>query len=244
MGEFGHELFAWQGFLRFLAHQGKHDRFTVGCRSGHNYLYEDFATDFINYDPESKQTNMWMCDHWIYNYPEGYDLVIKPQDCCKFKREFIKYGKKGKIGYDILIHARSTDKYNTGYRNWGNSQWDEFVNEYLDMTIASIGTHDDALHIDNTDDMRGLPLDQLCDLMADSNVLVGPSSGPIHLGSLCGIPHVTWSPVQRDGIMSNKERYETEWNPHDTPVTFLDIGWDPSVKAVVEAVRRYYGKKV
>lgn len=237
-------MFAWQGFLRFLAHQEKHDRFTVGCRSGHNYLYEDFATDFVNYDPESKQTNMWMCEEWWHDDPEGYDLIVRPQDCRMFKREFIKYGKKGKVGYDILIHARSTDKCNTGHRNWDKVQWDEFVNKYLDMTIASIGTHDDALHIDNTDDMRGLPLDKLCDLLADSNVLVGPSSGPIHLGSLCGIPHVTWSPVERDGIMSNKERYEKEWNPHNTPVTFLDIGWNPSVKAVVEATRRYHGKKV
>lgn len=238
VGEFGWELFSWQGFLRYLAGQNKHEQFTVACREGHNYLYDDFATDFVNYDPKSGQTNMWMCEDWIYNYPEGYDLIIKPQDCRKFNREFIKYGKKTKSSYDILVHARSTNKYDTGYRNWGEDKWNEFSEAFSDKAIASIGTHNDALHIDNTDDMRGLPLDELCNLMASSNVLAGPSSGPIHLGSLCGTPHVTWSPVLKDGIMSNKERYEKEWNPHDTPVTFLDIGWDPSVKAVESAVRK------
>jgi hypothetical protein len=224
--------------LRFLAGQEKHEQFTVACRTDHNYLYEDFATDIVNYDPESEQTNMWMCEDWVFNYPKGYDLIIKPQDCREFKQEFIKYGKKGKASYDILIHARSTDKYKTGYRNWSEKSWDEFVESYPDVSIASIGTRKGALHIDNTDDMRGLPLDKLCDLMVSSDVLVGPSSGPMHLGSLCGTPHVTWSPVDRDGVMSNKERYEEVWNPHDTPVTFLDIGWDPGVGAVISAVRK------
>jgi len=239
VGEFGWELFVWQGMLRFLARQEKHEKFMVCCRSGHNYLYEDFATEIQNFDPESRETNMWMCDYWVFNYPKGYDLIIKPDDFRKIKQEFIRYGKQNGDGYNILIHARSTNKCDTGYRNWDGKKWSDFVGCCGNMAIASIGTHNDALHIDNTDDMRGIPLDKLSDLMASSDVLVGPSSGPIHLGSLCGIPHVTWSPVQRDGVMSNKDRYERIWNPHNTPVTFLDIGWNPSIKAVVEAVRKY-----
>jgi ADP-heptose:LPS heptosyltransferase len=76
--------------------------------------------------------------------------------------------------------------------------------------------------------------------MANSTVLVGPSSGPVHLASLCGLPHVTWSPKNATGIMSNKDRYERIWNPLKTPVTFIEGSWNPEVKEIVGAVRKYY----
>lgn len=209
-------------------------------RAGHEYLYEDFATEYINYDPPSVETNMWMCEGWSWNYNGKYDITIKPDNYMGYDREFIKFGESGDPQYDIVIHARSTKKYNTGYRNWGRGSWDALTTRFPNTRIASIGTTDGALHIEGTDDKRDIFLKDLCNLMANSTVLVGPSSGPIHLSSLCGLPHVTWSPKNAVGIMSNKDRYERIWNPLKTPVTFIEGSWNPEVEDIVGAVRKYY----
>ena len=212
-------------------------------RRGHDYLYEDFATEYINYDPPSTETNMWMCKKWSWNYNGKYDVVIKPHNCLGYDQEFVKFGEKfgEKFGYDILIHARNTDKCESAYRNWSRDCWEEFRQSFPDAKIASVGTEEGALLIDGTDERRAISLKDLANLMANSTVLVGPSSGPIHLGSLCGLPHVTWSPKETVSITPNKERYEKHWNPLNTPVTFLEGSWNPDVNNVVGAVRKYYG---
>lgn len=232
----------WQGFLRSIAHTEKHKKFTVCGRSGHDYLYEDFATDYIDYTPSSSETNMWECKKWSFNYKKfgKYDIMITPQNLLGYKQEFVKYGEKGDHRYDIVIHARATDKCGTGYRNWNRKQWDKFVESFPNAKIVSIGTKADALRIDGTDDERDISLKALADVLRNSTVLVGPSSGPIHFGSLCGTPHVTWSPKETVSITSNKKRYEHDWNPFQTPVTFLEGSWNPDVDDVVGAVRKYY----
>lgn len=240
MGEFGHELFAWQGILRTIANNEKYRKFIVCGRKGHEYLYADFATGYVNYDPPSKETNMWMCKKWSWDYNGKYDIIVKPNNYLGYDQEIIKYGVKGEHCYDIVVHARSTEKCGSSYRNWNRNCWDAFVRGFPNAKIVSIGTKTDALGIDGTDDERDIPLSGLADLLKNSSVLVGPSSGPIHFGSLCGIPHVTWSPRDTMSITPNKERYEQGWNPLKTPVTFLEGSWNPSVDDVVGAVRKYY----
>jgi len=240
VGEFGWELFAWQGVLRTIARNERYRKFTICGRKGHEYLYEDFATAYINYDPPSTETNMWMCEGWSYNYNGKYDIIVKPDNYIGYDQEFFKFGESGDHQYDIVIHARSTDKLKTGYRNWNRNCWDAFRKEFPNAKIVSVGTTDGALHVEGTDDKRDISLKDLCNLMANSTVLLGPSSGPIHLGSLCGLSHVTWSPRNATGIMQNKDRYERIWNPLKTPVTFIEGSWNPEVKEIVGAVRKYY----
>lgn len=240
VGEFGHELFAWQGILRTIAHNEKYKKFIVCGRKGHDYLYRDFATGYVDYDPPSKETSMWTCEKWFWDYNGKYDVIVKPDNYFGYDQDFIRYGERGDHQYDIVIHARSTDKCETSYRNWNRNCWNAFRRNFPNAKIVSIGTKADALGIDGTDDERDIPLSRLADLLKNSSVLVGPSSGPIHFGSLCGIPHVTWSPEETMSITSNKERYEQGWNPLKTPVTFLEGSWNPDVKDVVGAVRKYY----
>ena len=57
-GEFGWELMAWQSRVRYLA-QG-YDKVTIGCLRGHEFLYEDFAEDFIYWEGSVRTKNMWM----------------------------------------------------------------------------------------------------------------------------------------------------------------------------------------
>jgi len=213
IGEFGWELFGWQGYLRAIASEYK--KVTVISRPGHKYLYEDFAHEFVEYTPEGREPNMWMNKGSSIPPPRNEDeaMWLPPQQLAMMpnspQQAFIKYGKKSDGGPTLVYHARNLEKYGSGYMGWGNHNWNEFLADY--DSVVCIGTKKGAAHYKG-EDMRGAPLNEVCDVLASAKVLVGPSSGPMHLGSLCGTPHVVWS-----GHIINKPRYEQWWNPHKTP---------------------------
>lgn len=215
-GEFGWELCAWQGVLRAMAPDYKN--VIVYGPEGHDYLYEDFVTEYHPTPVTGKEPNMWMsgdaevlsplCENeamWIP--PQQFSFMPNPPE-----QAFIKYGKEIDGGADLVYHARALDKYGSGYMNWSDSNWKEFLANYDMLETVCIGSKDGADYYGGQD-MRGASLRETCDMLASSEVLVGPSSGAMHLGSLCGIPHVVWS-----GHVRNKIRYEQWWNPHKTPV--------------------------
>jgi hypothetical protein len=240
VGELGWELFAWQGYLRMLSEVNEYDKFIVCGRKGHDFFYEDFATGYTGYRSSSEETSMWLCNGRLadFDYRDYANYhIIKPANYSGEAQRFVKWGLIGEHQYDIVIHARSTNKCDTNYRNWDREHWVEFVKAFTPIRAASIGTTEAALHIEGTDDKRDIPLRDLSDLMANSLVLVGPSSGPMHFGSLCGIPHVSWSTPHPLGLVSNKKRYEKTWNPFGTPVTFIEGSWHPDVTDVVRATK-------
>ena len=134
-----------------------------------------------------------------------------------------------------MLHARSTTNYNTGYRNWPVENWNELSRRLCGLRVASIGSKSGALHIDGTDDWRGIELGVLAAVMASSTVLLSPSSGPAHFASLCGLRHVVWSSEKDRGLFNNRERYEKLWNPLDTPVVFVP-SWQPTVNEVIAVI--------
>jgi len=77
------------------------------------------------------------------------------------------------------------------------------------------------------------------DNMAATRLVVGPSSGPMHLASLCGTPHLVWTDQIRYSAIqvNNRKRYETLWNPFCTPCWVLDTqGWAPLPSFVLEEI--------
>jgi len=151
-------------------------------------------------------------------------------------QKFIKFGQATATPqFDILCHARATKKHGHGDYNWPLPNWEQLISKLERYRIGSIGTEDGAYHIPGTADLRGLKLKALCDILASSRILVGPSSGPMHLGSLCGTPHIVWS-----GVKKSKSRYEIEWNPFCTPVRMLmKWGWQPGVADILEEIEKY-----
>ena len=227
IGEFGHELMCWQGILRHMARG--YDRVVVGCEEGHEYLYKDFADEFIYPDVEVEHRNMWMCNGTTYPM-RGANFIPRREICLnKHHQDFIKYGNSGGNGYDLLIHARGTDNFNTEYRNWPENKWTDLVDR-LDVGVACIGAMD-SMQIEGADDLRGLQLDRLMDVMASSKLYASPSSGPAHLASLCGLKHVVWSGKQDRGLYSNEQRYKTLWNPDKTESVYIP-SWQPTVDDV------------
>ena len=66
----------------------------------------------------------------------------------------------------------------------------------------------------------------LADLIAiyeQSFVVVGSSTGTIHLAASCGTPHITWGSTRGDD--SVVLRYEKEWNLNKTWVRFISKDW-------------------
>jgi hypothetical protein len=288
VGEFGHELFCFQGHVRWKSQQEDFERIVVASRPGHEALYKDFCTNFVPYTPNSNKTGMSHCENFVYN-PKIHEkfleitqeellseknqelelrlknesLWLKPNvkhiyyntkwrdrqpkqsekwedPNCSFHevlQSFIKYGSNSnnEKKYDFIIHARSTKKYETNLRNWPISRWEQLLGlirtaRGADTSVASVGTKDAAAHIQGTDDLRGIPLENLCNVLHNAKAILGSSSGPMHLASLCGCPQVVWSEGR------NEIRYKNDWNPFNTPVQFIS-SWQPAVLKVFSRIQ-------
>lgn len=242
VGEFGWELFCWQGFLRKLSQDG--NRIIVSSRSNSKFLYQDFCDEFVPFDPIGEDTDAYKCHNLKGDFSEirdnyKFDEHLDPQkklvffsngdtSLCRnfFLQKFIKYGNKGGKGYDVIIHARSTEKCGTYFRNWDSRKWENLV-ELLrkdNLSVASVGEENKANHITGTSNLIGIGLKDLADVFANSKVIMGPSSGPIHYGALCGLSQLVWSESK------NKNKYLIYWNPFKVEVTFYsDKSWNPSI---------------
>lgn len=263
-GEFGWEVMGWQGWLRNIS--SEYDYIVVATRPGREGLYTDFADEIISFDFCSNEANMWFCrgvntkgEQKKYidiqeNYLKiGYE-VFEPceiykehyltlQNNCP-KQKIIEYGKYNeKLVYDLVFHARSTEKTNSGNKNWSLENWG-IVMRYFKiqgLTIASVGSVDGAYYILGIEDKRGINLLELANLLRSSRLLIGPSSGIMHFGALCGIKQLVWS-----GNAYVKNRHIKYWNPFNYPVEMIVSDknywikgkyWQPTVSEVIEKIR-------
>lgn len=256
-GEMGWELFGFQALMRSLSEQ--YNKTMIISRPLNYALYADFATDFIPYTPKTNITNYAKCkddlpedfyDNYEYTdlIPAGVQLVhwstskglfnFNDKYLNKARPKYIKFGRKEpNLGYDILLHCRSTIKLRSGGRNWGYGNWSQLVTSLRGYHIACIGTEDASLWIDGTDDMRGIGMGRLTDLMASSRLVVGTSSGPMHLSQLCGTPHLVIS------SKINRLRYLRDWAPFRTECIFVDgWGWKPPVEEIEKLIKSYFDK--
>jgi hypothetical protein len=252
IGEFGWELFSFQPSVRAMAK--KYDKVFVASRKGNDALYSDFCTKFISFDlsiVNSENGTSYLGEKIECFGDIKYDDIFIPYDhnnstvwCDNITPKFIKFGeKKQDSTYDLVIHARNIPaKANAQkilkkkvQRNWGQASWNEFVNHFSNqgLTICSIGTLDAAFHIEGTEDKRGIPLKDVTDIMRSSKLIVGPSSGPMHLATLCDCPQYVWT--HKKNIV---QRYKTDWNPFGTRSDVLRVGakMNPAPQTIIEGV--------
>lgn len=255
VGEFGWELFCWQGYLRHLSQNNK---VIVVSKKESKFLYEDFSSSFFEFDPNGMELDSFKCHDMKSDFSAlkeqiKFDKYVDPRDgvvfyCGKphlcrnfYEQKFIKYGcMDGSKKYDILIHARSTKKCGTHFRNWPEEKWNNLVLELKgkNLSIASVGSPNGATYINGTDNLLGCDLKELASVMASSKVIVGPSSGPMHYASLCGLSQVVWSESK------NRTKYFKTWNPFNVKVKFHDSdSWGANVKDVLKLVDEIMGEK-
>ena len=252
-GEFGWELFAWHAYIRALSR--KFDHITIISRDSSRALYDDFADEFVGYNPDGGLSDSF----FMYNVDirECFkDAVLKNEikldadtsiilprrigipphthytQCVIFgdytvKPEYICFGENSIKQYDYILHIR--DRELRKEDNWSLENWYKLVDLLGDKKIACIGTKQESGFIEGTADLRGIELKKLFTILKNADCAFGSSSGPMHLASLCGLPHIIWS------IPQNKIRYEENWNPLKTKVLFnSDFNWHPAPEYIYE----------
>ena len=86
-------------------------------------------------------------------------------------------------------------------------------------------------------DLRGRPIEQTCGLLRKAKVVVGPSSGPLHLASLTGCPQVVWTSNPKQ----NYSRYKYCWNPFYTDVEMIEND-SPTYDEVLSRIEKVIGR--
>ena len=258
IGEFGWELCAWQGYIRALS---KHFDYTICLgRATSSFLYEDFTNEYITYEAtggladsffmhnhdidhqalhkifkENNDSNItWVPPKRIGNPPH----TLLEEKCLfgniKIKPEYIKFSNTSAKKQHVVFHARNRELRKDD--NWEIENWNNLASllSKENYKIICIGTTKESLHIKNTEDMRGYNLEKITQILAEAKAIFGPSSGPMHLASLCGCPHVVWSKK------TDLVRYATNWNPHKTPVLFLgEYEWRPTPQYVFNQFKKW-----
>jgi len=258
-GEFGWELMRWHAGLRYLARTGNYDKVVVAIQKGHELLYQDFA-DEILYVPRGNNTDGWKNDHHapqfskmiidsVYKkYPFHKLQIYNPNEKSTLGNEnqlFIHFGKKTEENsYDLIIHARNTGKSKSARRNWNQKHWIEVIKYFkkYDIKMACIGMKEQSMHFSSVDNHIGISLEPLSNILASSKLIIGPSSGPMHLATLCGCPQLVWTDKKKWislGMQSNRYRYETLWNPFGIKTYILDdCNWQPQVSVVIREIKK------
>lgn len=249
--EFGWLVMTWVPYCRYISRF--YDKTTVICKKQNIPLYADFADDYIHVNI-SGNPDRWYAS-WsprkkniIHKYLDDNKIVYKyPNKARCLNREKKEYKIYGSVnntqtGY-ILIHARAENKYGQNSRNWPIVKYEKLVKKLRvekKCEIASIGIN--AYHIPGTYDARKKDLNQLFDLIRNAALLIGPSSGPMHLGELCKTHRIVWThnmPLKILDGKNNRYRYEKLWRPFNTPVKVIDkYGWMPPVNVVLKEMKK------
>jgi ADP-heptose:LPS heptosyltransferase len=84
--------------------------------------------------------------------------------------------------------------------------------------------------------MNKTSLSALVAILSMADVVIGSSSGTLHLASACGTPHITWGGVNWGEL--TRKRYLETWNPNGTWCRFLETpgySWKVEGSRVLEA---------
>lgn len=217
-GEFGWELCWWNPAIRQLSRG--FDSITIVAPSSTRYLYE-FADDFI---PIDVLRDVYWKGDMLTEWPRSdADVFVDPEkvwdDRDDMEREWRRLGTRGDRVTDVMMAIRPPKPWNGTLlhdKSYPISKANEVVSRLRNagLSVANFGGSDN-LDLECELDLRGAPLDQQCNALASAMCSVGPSSGTMHLASLCGCPHVTWYTRT-----NSSQRYMFDWNPFHTPVDY------------------------
>ncbi len=234
-GELGWEIMVWQAYLRRKSHEV--DFMYISTFAGMEPLYTGFhcPVEFMPHNHPGRALewrDVSLCEHVVpADVTERID-PIKKYRLDAGEGEHIRYGSPWNRDVEVLFHARGISK--ASFKNYPLDRWTEIAKHF--PKSASVGTERD-LHIPDTEDKRGLPLPELMDLMAGARIVVGGSSGVMHLATLCGTRQVVWGDNKTHFSESLEARYRTTWNPFGTPVTWVESDdWKPPAQKVIDGI--------
>ncbi len=264
-GEFGYQLMMWVPRMRLLSRQ--FEEMDIIIPEGYEPLYEGVDARLITHQVDLGE-NSWManCGDASFSSGEWRKLVDDERpldDLCEtlnnllddesfllepfhgvwdIPRLWKSYRRDVEVRNDrVLLHCRRAGKG----RDWPSEKWDDLAGRLLEdgLSVGAIGTEKDYLP-PGVVDRRGLSLDKTMLVLSSASLVIGGSSGVMHLASLCGTPHLVWgaaeSPVHEEGACL-EDVYAEHWNPFGTLHEFLDVGWNPSVEDVWGPFKKLLG---
>jgi len=233
----------WQGFIRHAAKD--FDEVHGVCFEPFKHLYEDFTDKLYTATPSRRDTlPSHECPAHIQKEYEKmvddkntelnvFDSRQTPpywnrQQAATYK----SYKKKLKKKYDAVLHLRHMEHRteDNDSPEWNIKLVKRLMSEGKKVALigTSKGTQDVDLPVDKFYDKS---LTEIIKVINQSKIVVGQSSGPMHLAALCEAETVVWSNTKGDGLL---ERYTSTWNPFNNKVNYLI---KPSVEDIVKLVK-------
>ncbi len=257
VGEFGWELMNWQARVRSIVRDSSGADITLAIAEGHEPLYADLASR-----PNVRTTSITLAD--IAGHPSEDHRIdangirvdceslkqsivsalarhgVQPDDAMilwpDFRgaliptsaphQAFVRLGIQQPASIDVLLVPRS--RASAYERNQSEDWWTALAERLRDCDLAV--------------DVYTPPLENAIAQLRAARLAAGGSTGGLHLASLCGCPHVVWGPGRAERWtsiqMTNRQRYETIWNPLGTRVKYHELGWKPSIDQAASAILR------
>jgi len=213
-GELGWEIMTWVPFCRKLSLN--YDRVIASSFAEMAPLYEDFVTEFRPHNGQNRSLD----------YPKMY----------KVQGIHHRYGQpqNAQICQEVLIHARGIRrKSSINYR-----QWPQLAERISGMALTSgfIGSQNDQ-YVAGFFDFRGIDLQKLMNRMARAKLVIGCSSGIMHLAAACGTNLVVWGDDRTYFWETLERRYKVTWNPFNVKVGWITANdWQPEPEEITKKI--------
>ena len=256
VGEVGWEIMSWQGRVRRLFAAASCDRLVVVGSPGKAAFYADMPLDYraveLSQLPgqayedrrvdggvplpaqivheaaaplvDPVEAELVAGGHAVIRAEPGYDGTLWP--CHPGVQRFVAYPRELHPGADpTVLLVRRTRAYRSE-DNWPASMWDQLAAR---LQAEGIRTQDYPPEAESA-----ITALNACDLA------VGQSTGGMHLAALCRCPRLVWSierylwsPLE----ITNRQRYETYWNPLGSPTIVHEVARLPDLEEAVAQVR-------
>ena len=257
VGEIGWELMSWQGRVRHVFHRGQFDRLVVLGSAGKSGFYADMPLDYRVLDlsalPGSAyedrrflaQVNEPMPPEAIRERVAGsVERVVgelrsggwavetlwpayagRPWLCDDRFQRFIQFQRPAREALPTpwVVLVQRTRGF--GMSNWTLADWTRIRDD-----LHRRGIHTSVFPCESEAAIEAL---SACDLA------MGQSTGGLHLAALCGCPALVWAAASHRWAsweLTNRQRYETWWNPLGSLVQVYEVGRLPSPQTAAECV--------
>lgn len=245
IGEIGWELMSWQARVRWAFARGGFDRVLVLGAPGKDGFYAGMPLEYrpvdlghlpgAAYEDRRLNTSSGQAvaadvvrecvrpmveatagefaargDEVEILWP-GYDGTLWP--CDANHQQFVRYERpvteRTEAPWVVLVER--TRAFRDGV-NWPSGHWRE-----LERLLNQRGVRTTVYPCEAK---------AAIDMLSGCDLAIGQSTGGLHLASLCGCPTMVWSLQQYlmwRWEITNRQRYETWWNPLGSPVLFHEL---------------------